>query len=52
MTTTVLIVLIVWTLVAMLFGWVIAQCISSMNEPDQIEVETAALLKRINGEMK
>ena len=50
--TTALIVFGVWTLIAILAGWVIAQCIGSMNEPDQIEQETQALLKRINKEMK
>ena len=50
--TTALIVIAVWFLVAIFAGWVIAQCIGAMEEPDPIEEETAALLKRINKEMK
>ena len=49
---TFLIVMAVWTVVAIFAGWVLAQCIDSMGEPDPIEEETAALLKRINKDNK
>lgn len=53
--TTFLIVMAVWTVAAIFAGWVLAQCIEEMGDTDpleQVEAETAALLKRINGEMK
>ena len=53
--TTALIAIAVWFLVAIFVGWVLAQCIDAMAEPDameQVEAETTELLKRINGEMK
>jgi len=49
--TTVFIVILVWFVVAIFAGWVIAQCIDAMAEPDpmeQVDAETAALLKRLN----
>jgi len=49
---TVLIVFGVWLLVAILGDWIIAQCIGAMEEPDPIEEQTIALLKRINEEIK
>ena len=41
--TTALIAIAVWFLVAMFVGWVLAQCINAMAEPDpleQVEAET------------
>jgi hypothetical protein len=51
--TTFLIVLFVWTMVAVFAGWVVAQCIQEMGETDpmeQVDAETRELLKRLNKE--
>jgi hypothetical protein len=49
--TTVLIFVAGWLVVAIFAGWIVAQCIDAMAEPDpmeQVDAETAALLKRLN----
>ena len=51
--TTVFIVIAVGFEVAIFAGWVIAQCIDAMAEPDpmeQVDKETIELLKRLNKE--
>jgi len=51
--TTVFIVILVWFVVAIFAGWVIAQCIDAMGECDpmeQVDAETYELLKRLNKE--
>ena len=51
--TNALIAIGIWLIVAMFVGWVLAQCIDAMAEPDpmeQVDAETEALLKRLNKE--
>ena len=48
---TFLIVMAVWTVIAIFAGWVLAQCIEEMGDTDpmeQVDAETIALIKRLN----